>query len=50
MGIDVITKPGIRLTRRVREMQVSPTLAVMNRALELKAQGGRRRRPRTGRA
>jgi aspartate aminotransferase len=39
MGIDVITKPGIRLTRRVKEMQVSPTLAVMNRALELKAQG-----------
>jgi len=39
MGIDVITKPRIRLTRRVKEMQVSPTLAVMNRALELKAQG-----------
>jgi len=39
MGIDVITKPRIRLTRRVSEMQVSPTLAVMNRALELKAQG-----------
>ncbi|MBV8543549.1 MAG: pyridoxal phosphate-dependent aminotransferase [Acidobacteria bacterium] len=39
MGIDVITKPRIRLTRRVTEMQVSPTLAVMNRALELKAQG-----------
>ncbi|MGA8810468.1 MAG: pyridoxal phosphate-dependent aminotransferase [Thermoanaerobaculia bacterium] len=39
MGIDVITKPRIRLTRRVNEMQVSPTLAVMNRALELKAQG-----------
>jgi len=39
MGIDVITKPNIRLTRRVSEMQVSPTLAVMNRALELKAQG-----------
>jgi aspartate aminotransferase len=39
MGIDVITKPGIRLTRRVNEMRVSPTLAVMNRALELKAQG-----------
>jgi aspartate aminotransferase len=27
------------MTRRVNEMQVSPTLAVMNRALELKAQG-----------
>jgi aspartate aminotransferase len=39
MGIDVITKPRIRLTRRVSEMQVSPTLAVMNRALELKAEG-----------
>jgi len=39
MGTDVITKPGIRLTRRVSEMQVSPTLAVMNRALDLKAQG-----------
>src|SRR5436305_774310 len=39
MSIDVITKPRIRLTRRVNEMQVSPTLAVMNRALELKAQG-----------
>ncbi|HEY4642765.1 MAG TPA: pyridoxal phosphate-dependent aminotransferase [Thermoanaerobaculia bacterium] len=39
MGIDVITTPRIRLTRRVNEMQVSPTLAVMNRALELKAQG-----------
>jgi aspartate aminotransferase len=39
MGIDVITKPRIRLTQRVNEMQVSPTLAVMNRALELKAQG-----------
>ena len=34
-----MTKPRIRLTRRVNEMQVSPTLAVMNRALELKAQG-----------
>src|SRR5438309_1241350 len=39
MEMDVITKPRIRLTRRVREMQVSPTLAVMNRALELKALG-----------
>src|SRR4051812_50084865 len=39
MGIDVITTPRIRLTRRVNEMQVSPTLAVMNRALELRAAG-----------
>jgi aspartate aminotransferase len=36
---NVIADPGIRLTRRVREMQVSPTLAVMNRAIELAAQG-----------
>jgi aspartate aminotransferase len=33
------TKPSIRLTRRVREIQVSPTLAVMNKALELAAAG-----------
>src|SRR4026209_569331 len=33
------TKPSIRLTRRVREIQVSPTLAVMNKALELGAAG-----------
>ena len=33
------TKPSIRLTRRVREIQVSPTLAVMNKALELIAAG-----------
>jgi aspartate aminotransferase len=39
MGTDVITKPRIRFTRRVSEMQVSPTLAVMNRAMELSAQG-----------
>jgi aspartate aminotransferase len=39
METNVITKPGIRLTRRVREMQISPTLAVMNRALELAAEG-----------
>jgi aspartate aminotransferase len=32
-------KPSIRLTRRVREIQVSPTLAVMNKALELIASG-----------
>jgi Aspartate/tyrosine/aromatic aminotransferase len=39
METNVITNPGIRLTRRVREMQTSPTLAVMNRAIELAAQG-----------
>jgi len=39
MGTDVITKPSIRFTRRVNEMQISPTLAVMNRAMELTAQG-----------
>jgi aspartate aminotransferase len=39
MALDVVTKPRIRFTRRVREMQISPTLAVMNRALELAAQG-----------
>lgn len=39
MGIDVVTKPRIRLTRRVSEMQISPTLAMMNRAIELTAQG-----------
>lgn len=33
------TKPSIRLTKRVRDIQVSPTLAVMNRALELTAAG-----------
>ena len=33
------TKPSVRLTRRVREIEVSPTLAVMNRALELIAKG-----------
>jgi aspartate aminotransferase len=39
MDTNVATNPAIRLTRRVREMQVSPTLAVMNRAIELTAQG-----------
>jgi aspartate aminotransferase len=39
MGTDVMTKAGIRLTRRVREMQISPTLAVMNMAMELIARG-----------
>ena len=29
------TKPSLRLTRRVQEIRISPTIAVMNRALEL---------------
>jgi len=33
------TKPSLRLTRRVREIQISPTIAVMNRAQELIASG-----------
>jgi aspartate aminotransferase len=32
-------KPTIRLTRRVREIEISPTIAVMNRAQELLAKG-----------
>ena len=32
-------KPTIRLTQRVRDIQVSPTLAVLNRAQELLAKG-----------
>ncbi len=32
-------KPSIRLTRRVLEIQISPTIAVMNRAQELAARG-----------
>lgn len=39
MGAEVVTRPAIRFTRRVSEMQISPTLAVMNRAMELTAQG-----------
>src|SRR4029077_16815913 len=39
MGTDVINKHGIRFTRRGNEMRISPTLAVMNRAMELTAQG-----------
>ena len=35
----ITSTPSIRLTRRVREIEVSPTLAVMNRALELIASG-----------
>jgi aspartate aminotransferase len=33
------TKPSQRLTRRVREIQISPTIAVMNRAQDLIASG-----------
>src|SRR5512140_1072383 len=33
------TRQPIRFTRRVREIQISPTLAVMNRAQELTASG-----------
>jgi aspartate aminotransferase len=33
------TKPSVRLTQRVREIQISPTIAVMNRAQELISKG-----------
>src|ERR1700674_6120340 len=33
------TSPSIRLTRRVSEIEISPTLAVMNRAQDLIAKG-----------
>src|SRR5690242_18270044 len=33
------TKPEVRLTRRVREIRISPTIAVMNRAQELIGKG-----------
>src|SRR5213594_3555140 len=33
------TKPTVRLTRRVNEIRISPTIAVMNRAQELIAKG-----------
>ena len=33
------TKTSVRLTRRVREIRISPTIAVMNRAQELIAKG-----------
>ena len=39
MNRSLATRPGIRFARRVTEMQISPTLAVMNRALELTAKG-----------
>lgn len=39
MERSVLTKPGLRLTRRVSELRVSPTLAVMNRAQELIGRG-----------
>jgi len=37
--VTTTTTERIRFTRRVTEMEVSPTLAVMNRAHELIAQG-----------
>lgn len=39
MTTTTTTKPSIRLTRRVREIEISPTIAVMNRAQELVASG-----------
>src|SRR5437588_3371320 len=33
------TKTSVRVTRRVREIRISPTIAVMNRAQELMAKG-----------
>lgn len=33
------TRSTVRLSRRVREIRISPTLAVMNRAQELIARG-----------
>src|SRR5260370_1337069 len=33
------TSPSIRLTRRVSEIEISPTIAVMNRAQDLMAKG-----------
>src|SRR5439155_7241178 len=33
------TKPSLRLTRRVKEIRISPTIAVMNRAQELIGKG-----------
>jgi aspartate aminotransferase len=39
METEVMTKPSIRFTRRVSRMQISPTLAVMNRAMDLIAKG-----------
>jgi aspartate aminotransferase len=37
--LPITTKPHVRLTRRVTEIEISPTLAVMNRAQDLMAQG-----------
>jgi aspartate aminotransferase len=39
MDRSLLTRTGIRLSRRVTELRVSPTLAVMNRAQELIARG-----------
>jgi aspartate aminotransferase len=37
--VPTTTRPQLRLTRRVADIQVSPTLAVLNKASELKARG-----------
>ena len=39
MERSLLTRPGIRLTRRVEELRISPTLAVMNKAQDLVARG-----------
>jgi aspartate aminotransferase len=39
MERSLLTRPGIRLSRRVSELRISPTLAVMIRAQELIARG-----------
>jgi len=39
MDRSLLTRPGLRLTRRVNELRISPTLAVMTRAQELTARG-----------
>src|SRR2546423_766842 len=39
MNRSLLTKPGIRFTRRVSELRISPTLAGMNRAQDLTARG-----------
>src|SRR5262249_27659391 len=39
MERSLLARPGIRLSRRVSELRISPTLAVMNKAQELVARG-----------
>jgi aspartate aminotransferase len=39
MDRSLLTRPGIRLSRRVTELRISPTLAVMIRAQDLMARG-----------